>query len=153
MGWYGVVWWFSSTCECTHCSKSNNPAANIKTLYMYAPMIRHWPAMSIHPWLQCHQPLNAFMRLYHWGLGGRPLAEATREPHSNSSLLQSSLWVKHSMKHNLHTHTHTQSLGQSLIRGNLTKRILSAINLSTFYSMPVLSCCMLMRGATEWAIM
>ena len=35
------------------------------------------------------------------GLGGRLFAEATREPHSSSSLLQSSRCTKHSMKHNL----------------------------------------------------
>ena len=38
------------------------------------------------------------------GLGGRLLAEATLDPHSSSSLLQSSLCTKHSMKHNLSQH-------------------------------------------------
>lgn len=35
----------------------------------------------------------------YWGLGGRPLAAATLEPHSSSSLLVSSLWAITSMKH------------------------------------------------------
>lgn len=40
------------------------------------------------------------LRVY-WGLGGRLLACATRDPHSRSSLLVSSLWIMTSMKQRL----------------------------------------------------
>ncbi len=49
---------------------------------------------------QCHTWIWIFGHIQ-WTIGGRPLAAATRLPHSSSSLLQSSLCVVTSMKQRL----------------------------------------------------